>query len=117
MVVLCQHQRKTAYCPNNSSINILSASYGYNGSNTAARRLCDDWISLNNLIPWRDNDDTQCHEPRSTDILTNLCNGHSDCEVVASNDVFGNPCKGVVKYLEFIYICYKGTWQINVWKL
>ena len=33
------------------------------------------------------------------------CDGHSKCEVMASNSVFGDPCKDTFKYLQVYYTC------------
>ena len=33
------------------------------------------------------------------------CNSKQSCEIEASNDHFGEPCPGVIKYLEVTYSC------------
>uniref|UniRef100_A0A087XF78 SUEL-type lectin domain-containing protein n=1 Tax=Poecilia formosa TaxID=48698 RepID=A0A087XF78_POEFO len=35
------------------------------------------------------------------------CNGKSECSVLASSSVFGDPCVGTYKYLEVLYFCLK----------
>ncbi|KAJ8033657.1 L-rhamnose-binding lectin CSL3 [Holothuria leucospilota] len=100
-LLLCEGQPKTVVCPNNSIIEIVSASYGYNGSSTSAREECDP-----RAWPWeRGDDNTRCHEQRSGEILANICGGSSECEVFASSEVFGDPCRGLRKFLEVFYYC------------
>ena len=33
------------------------------------------------------------------------CDGHSKCQVMASNLVFGDPCEGTYKYLQVYFTC------------
>jgi len=50
---------------------------------------------------------TGCVSPTSSDIIRRRCQGRTSCRLRASNSVFGNPCRGVVKYIEIKYECSK----------
>ena len=40
-----------------------------------------------------------------TDVVRSFCLGRSNCTVPASNEIFGDPCLGEVKYLIVFYEC------------
>lgn len=46
-----------------------------------------------------------CLLPESKRIVAERCDGHPSCEIMASNDVFGDPCVGTFKYLQVYYTC------------
>ena len=37
--------------------------------------------------------------------IRELCEGHRECSLDASNGVFGDPCRGIRKYLYVEYLC------------
>ncbi|KAH3817640.1 hypothetical protein DPMN_119194 [Dreissena polymorpha] len=47
----------------------------------------------------------RCHAENAMETVQNLCENRSSCELKASNAVFGDPCKGVYKYLHVKYTC------------
>ncbi|KAJ8033663.1 Latrophilin Cirl [Holothuria leucospilota] len=102
-LLLCEGQRKNMTCSNDTIINVITATYGYNGTNEKAREECDDLGNINN--PFRDHYSTNCHQPNSTRIVADKCDGLSECTVSASNKIFGDPCFGIRKYLELHYNC------------
>uniref|UniRef100_K1QC40 Latrophilin-2 n=1 Tax=Magallana gigas TaxID=29159 RepID=K1QC40_MAGGI len=46
-----------------------------------------------------------CRLPESKRIVAERCDGYPKCEIMASSDVFGDPCRGTVKYLQVYYTC------------
>merc|ERR1712098_973847 len=46
-----------------------------------------------------------CYFPKAVNTMRPRCNNKQSCEVLAGNSVFGDPCPGVVKYLEVYYFC------------
>jgi|GEM_PF-331191 len=46
-----------------------------------------------------------CNSSQSTSAVGGLCLGKNSCSVDASNDIFGDPCYGVVKHLSFQVSC------------
>ncbi|KAJ8033658.1 D-galactoside-specific lectin [Holothuria leucospilota] len=88
-------------CLNTTTINVVSATYGYNWNNQKAKLKCDDW--KNKYI--RDLDDMACRNPNSSDVVADKCNGLLQCTISATNKVLGDPCEGVTKYFELYYNC------------
>ena len=41
----------------------------------------------------------------TTDIVRNLCQDNSTCELTANEDNFNDPCPGVIKQLRVWYQC------------
>ncbi|KAL4442052.1 hypothetical protein ABPG77_011313 [Micractinium sp. CCAP 211/92] len=46
-----------------------------------------------------------CNSTQSYTIVAAACLGEPECAVLASNDVFGDPCPGATKSLTFTYRC------------
>ena len=46
-----------------------------------------------------------CFAHGSLHVVKNLCEGKGSCSVKASNGVFGDPCRGVRKYLKIRWDC------------
>ncbi|KAI8513736.1 carbohydrate binding [Branchiostoma belcheri] len=82
---VCEHQTLTIGCPAGRQINIVSALYG-----RTSRGFCPS----NQIYT------TNCRSPNSLVWVRGKCQGRSSCSVRASNSVFGDPCRGTVKYLE-----------------
>jgi hypothetical protein len=40
-----------------------------------------------------------CHASSTLDLVTEACVGNTKCAISVSNDVFGDPCRGVLKDL------------------
>ena len=46
-----------------------------------------------------------CEAKSSLKEVQNRCDGESSCQVPAKNNIFGDPCRGIYKYLEVNYNC------------
>ncbi|XP_069139267.1 L-rhamnose-binding lectin CSL2-like [Argopecten irradians] len=89
--VACEHSLNNAIhlrCPCGKVLYVQAANYGRLDKETCG---------------YHDNE--QCRATRAVDIVRNHCNGKQKCDVRAHNGVFGDPCRGVPKYLEVIYDC------------
>ncbi|KAH3755158.1 hypothetical protein DPMN_189845 [Dreissena polymorpha] len=47
----------------------------------------------------------KCSADDAMAIAQNLCDSKSTCELKARNTVFGDPCRGVYKYLHVKFTC------------
>ncbi|KAL9950503.1 hypothetical protein ACROYT_G043011 [Oculina patagonica] len=84
LVRACEDEVLDISCPTN--INIISANYG----RTTGEQVCNgDDVS-----------NTNCGAAESIAIVRSACQGKQECSLKASNDVFGDPCDGITKYLE-----------------
>jgi len=91
----CEHQgQKNLNCPAGQQIAVSSAFYG-----RRSKTVCG---SNNNI---------NCVAGNSQQKLKSLCNGKQSCAINPSNTVFGDPCRGVVKYVEVTYECKAGSMQ------
>ncbi|XP_078353652.1 rhamnose-binding lectin-like [Oculina patagonica] len=89
LVRACEDEVLDISCPTN--INIISANYG----RTTGEQVCNgDDVS-----------NTNCGAAESIAIVRSACQGKQECSLKASNDVFGDPCDGITKYLEVRYEC------------
>ncbi|KAI9559365.1 hypothetical protein GHT06_016154 [Daphnia sinensis] len=92
---ICQFTSKTLACRNGKSLDIKFANYGRIGHNVCSRggyRSGADRIN-------------NCYDESHTDLVGMLCNGQTTCVLPASNEVFGDTCPGVLKYLQVKYHC------------
>ena len=83
----CERSTLTIKC-NSGTISVVSANYG-----RLSTKFCPG------------SSRTNCRAKTSLDVVQKNCQGKSSCSVRASNDVFGDPCVGVQKYLEVEYKC------------
>ena len=90
----CERNAIELDCETNHALAISYASYGHSGSSVPSIDGC----SLSE-------EDEVCHAANSLDVVRALCEGQRSCEVSASNDVFGDPCQGVQKFLEVQFTC------------
>ena len=88
---ICEHHRKTLSCPSGGKINVLEASYGRHDGHTCLRHPSSHT--------------SNCHAGNSVWIVKSKCNNLSSCSLFASNSVFGDPCRGIYKYLRVKYHC------------
>ncbi|XP_022097103.1 adhesion G protein-coupled receptor L2-like isoform X3 [Acanthaster planci] len=51
------------------------------------------------------NNDTECIQPSSFEIVAERCSNKKHCAVPATNQIFGNPCPDIYKYLEVQFQC------------
>lgn len=81
----------------NGKIHILDGLYG-----RTKRWICG------NVDFW----DYNCKLPhgKGTEIVTGMCEGKQECEVPATDKLFGDPCRLTYKYLEVMYQCYGGRY-------
>lgn len=54
-----------------------------------------------------------CRTPGAYETVKRECEGYEDCELSASNDVFGDACPDANKYLDVNYDCVNnaGEWM------
>ena len=90
----CEDEVLTIMCDDGSFIQATFANYG---------RL--DYSTCALTVSWTDN----CRARESLAIVADRCNGLPTCEIEASSDIFGDPCKGANKYLEVRYSCEEGN--------
>lgn len=81
----CEGGSLYIYCPAGSYLVVFSANYG---------RLSSD------VCPGPGSNNINCESPGSVDVVRNYCEGLTNCQLEASNAMFGDPCPGTHKYLE-----------------
>ncbi|XP_019630632.1 PREDICTED: hemocytin-like [Branchiostoma belcheri] len=86
----CEWSTLQLSCSDGEKLLIVDANYG----RTSATHPCSNFP-------------TKCrtHNYKSLAVVRAACQGNQQCRVTASNYVFGDPCKGVGKYLEVSYSC------------
>ncbi|VDI50523.1 Hypothetical predicted protein [Mytilus galloprovincialis] len=90
IIKICEGRSSNITCSGGTKIHIMKAIYG-----RTEKDVC----------PSKAIKTTSCLSGYSTCIVKAKCNGKSSCLLKASNDVFGDPCKGTYKYLEVEHIC------------
>ncbi|XP_073982838.1 L-rhamnose-binding lectin CSL3-like isoform X2 [Rhodnius prolixus] len=88
----CENDSVYLSCPKGYAIDVLTALYGKKD-----RRVCH----------YPRNKYSNCAAGNASTIVKFKCNGKQNCIIEASNSVFGDPCRGTVKYLEVTYKCQK----------
>jgi len=86
----CENKQLKIACKK-GMIKVISAFFGYDHQNYG----CGHNAAKN----------TYCQTDKAINEMKMRCNGKSSCSVPASNSVFGDPCRGTVKYLFAGYIC------------
>lgn len=86
----CQTKRLRLACQPGFGIKIQFALYGRFSS-----RYCG----------WKFFFNKRCHSTKSMSEVKRICEDKTSCSIIASNQIFGNPCRGTDKYLEVDYIC------------
>ena len=90
-LVVCEFQTARLSCPHHAVIHVLSAMYG--------RKYNITCRSENSYI------NETCEEQDSLSIVKERC-GQQNCEIWASNNIFGDPCLGgIFKYLDLSFQC------------
>ena len=46
-----------------------------------------------------------CGVETASQMMSSLCNGKTECDVVVKNEVFGEQCEGKYNYLTVTYMC------------
>lgn len=78
-------QSHAIHCNNGKEINIISANYG----RLTGGHVCPGSIKT-----------TNCGAAGSLTKVRNACQGKQECVLQATNNRFGDPCRGTKKYLE-----------------
>ena len=105
---VCENGILQLECPDNQVINLSKANYGRTIKGDVCHCKTGTSIAAGNCPtnPNLSNVDN-CFSPNSLSILNSTCNGLSECTVSVNNNVFGDPCGGIHKYLEVNYECSK----------
>ncbi|CAD5126455.1 DgyrCDS14582 [Dimorphilus gyrociliatus] len=90
---VCEHKSMTLSCPTGTGIFIFTAKYG---------RDKDDLSSCAKISKSLSNN---CVSGLSKSKSIELCHGKQNCQIEATNSVFTDPCKGIVKNLRVQYKC------------
>ncbi|XP_061173301.1 zonadhesin-like [Saccostrea echinata] len=88
-LIVCERSKRKISCPKGSRLRILAANYG-----RSSRSICRGKIRT-----------LRCASKNALAKVRGHCDGKQSCELYASNTVFGDPCKGTFKYLDFTYSC------------
>ena len=89
--MLCEHRGSDRItCGSGTHIHVLWANYG----RTVGGQTCPGAVYT-----------TECRAGSSLSKVRQLCEKKTTCNLHASNSVFGDPCRGTVKYLEVHYTC------------
>ena len=92
--IICEHDTQSLSC----SEGTLSISYANYGRMEPGSVYC----------PHPKISDLDCSASNSMSIVTSGCEGQTECELFASNSVYGDPCVNTYKYLEVHYTCETG---------
>jgi len=104
---ICQGKTVKFKCENSSLVIVIyAATYGRSEDGYT---ICpfDDEVdpSVRRMNDIADNNSIPCPERNVTLDTMRLCDFKRRCVVTANETYFGNPCKGVYKYLIIIYSC------------
>ncbi|XP_072041829.1 uncharacterized protein [Amphiura filiformis] len=86
---VCEYDNFHLECGVGQTIHVLSALYGRQNSDVCAKR------------PGH----ADCAADNSLTVVQQECEGFRTCDILAHDDVFGDPCPGKSKYLEIEYSC------------
>ncbi|OWF41917.1 L-rhamnose-binding lectin CSL3 [Mizuhopecten yessoensis] len=86
--VLCERMKNTIKCDAGETIKVMSALYG-----------------RTTVYPER-----KCEAKSTMAKVSETCDRKSKCILYASNTVFGDPCLGILKYLDVEYKCIGGQY-------
>lgn len=88
----CEGKTLMIECEGGDLINLIRANYG-----RFSITICND----HGNVDWSVN----CMSPKSLRVLHSKCAQKQNCSVLASTNMFGDPCPGTHKYLEAHYQC------------
>lgn len=91
-VLACEGSSAQLHCAPGQVISIYGADYGRRDTTTCIYRRPNNQIT-----------NIYCSQP--TNKVAARCNGQNSCSIDAINSVFGDPCRGIYKYLEVAYVC------------
>ncbi|XP_031559602.1 uncharacterized protein LOC116295804 isoform X3 [Actinia tenebrosa] len=97
--IVCQGTKYDLRCANSSMLLVInSATYG---REELGKIICP----YDSKFEKEDKDDkTKCKEDVKPKVKE-LCHKRKACQLSATKEVFGSPCKGIYKYLLVIYAC------------
>jgi len=87
---VCQYDTQELSCPEGRKLRIRKASYG----------RFDSEVCAHAGVPT-----AGCSSKAANKLVKKACNNKNSCSLTASDDVFGDPCWGTLKYLEVVYQC------------
>ncbi|XP_057292266.1 L-rhamnose-binding lectin CSL3-like [Hydractinia symbiolongicarpus] len=90
-ITVCEHKTLSIKCSPGRAITIIYANYG-----RLSKKICRSRTSQRT---------TTCKAPKSLRIVKAICNGKRSCKIPAKNEMFGDPCYGVYKYLKVTFTC------------
>lgn len=90
--VICKDTTQKISCPPQQRIRILNADYGDTGDVGCLKEA--------NPMPTG-----VCRTPGAYETVKRHCDGLEDCDLYASNGVFGDACPDANKYLDVNYDC------------
>lgn len=90
----CQEGMLFVACDPSESIEITNVFYGREDNTTCGGRN-DSVIGQSET----------CKSANASDVVKQLCNGRSYCELYATSGLFGNICPNTHKYLQVEYMC------------
>ncbi|XP_050671706.1 latrophilin Cirl isoform X2 [Leptidea sinapis] len=88
----CEGKTLKIGCGEGSVIHLIRANYG-----RFSITICNDHGNTD----WSVN----CMSTRSLRVLHSRCSMHQNCSILASTNMFGDPCPNTLKYLEAHYQC------------
>lgn len=87
--VACENHRLNLRCPAGKRLHIYSAIYGRD----------------TDYCPGVNMHKRKCSSKTSLTVVRRACQGKQSCSLHASNRIYGDPCRGVYKYLKVDYRC------------
>ncbi|KAF5286236.1 hypothetical protein FQR65_LT02248 [Abscondita terminalis] len=92
----CEGKTLKIECKDGELIRLIRANYG-----RFSITICNDHGNTD----WSVN----CMSPKSLRVLHNRCSLVQNCSILASTNMFGDPCPGTLKYLEAHYQCFSAS--------
>lgn len=86
-------------CPEGLVVKVVSAMYGRAQKDVVS---CSRKLSAKFFDKIKKNN---CIAKNSKKVLESFCDSKQTCSVAAKNSNFGDPCRGIQKYLEVSYKC------------
>lgn len=102
VATVCENKLLTAACPAGRVIKITYALFGRAKANM---KTCFNKSLLAKRVAI---EKFKCSSKEGIPRVRKICNGRRKCIVPAITGIFGDPCKGIFKYLRVRYICQKG---------
>ncbi|XP_076110946.1 uncharacterized protein LOC143079475 isoform X1 [Mytilus galloprovincialis] len=95
-ITICEGKTSNISCSNNKAIKIVRALFGRNKNN----REC---LFLNGIFSFFKS--CSVFGDHTLRLVKVRCEGQQSCQLTASRNIFGDPCKHFKKYLEVVYRC------------